>query len=69
MKVTRLNNGHRIELVMDKIKDYARYSLYQISRIIDGVKMPLYQECFSPIEIREIKNNGHKLKCWYEYIK
>jgi hypothetical protein len=69
MHVTRINDGHRVDLVLDKVKSYARFSLYQISKIVDGVKIPLYRETFTVREIREIFNNGHKLKCWYEYIK
>ena len=49
-------NGHRIELRLDKIKKYTRYSLYQVSKVVDGVKVPVYQECFSDFDVKRLTN-------------
>ena len=47
-------NGHRIELRLDKIKDYENYSLYQVSKVVNGEKIPVYQECFKDFDIKRL---------------
>lgn len=62
MKITKYMEGQIVELVIDKIKDYARFGLYQVSRVVDGVKTPLYKECFSDHQICEIVNNRYRVR-------
>ena len=59
MIVTKHAYDQVYELTFDKIKDYARYSMYQVSKVINGVKIPIYRECFSPTQINEIENNKY----------
>ena len=61
MKITKNINGYDVELILDKIKDYDRFSIYQVSRLVNGVKTPLYKECYSDFDICEIVNNDYKL--------
>ena len=61
MKITKYMEGQYIELVMDKIKDYARYSLYQVSKVVDGVKTPLYKECYSNHQMHELARNKYRI--------
>lgn len=61
MKITRLFNGHKIELFIEKIKDYPRHSLYQVYKLVNDVKVPVYQESFTNFELYEIAKNGYKI--------
>lgn len=62
MKITRLINGHRVELILEKIEEYERYSLYQVYKLVNGVKVPIRQECYTDFQINEIINDGYKLR-------
>lgn len=61
MKIIKNEQGLDIELVLDKIKDYERFSLYQVSKIVDGVKVPLYKECYADSELFTVEKNGGKI--------
>lgn len=62
IKITKYIGGRPIELVMDKIKDYTRYSLYQIYKVVNSVKIPVYKECFSIFDIIQLKRNNYIIK-------
>ena len=62
MKITKYMEGHYVELIIEKIRDYARYGLYQVYSVVDGVKKPLYKECFSDHQICEIINNRYSIR-------
>lgn len=62
MKITRLINGHRVELEIEKIKDYPRFGLYQVYKLVNGVRVPVHQESFTEFELNEIKRNGYKIR-------
>lgn len=62
IKITKYIGGRPIELVMDKIKDYTRYSLYQIYKVVNDVKIPVYKECFSIFDIIRLKRNNYVIK-------
>lgn len=59
MKITKHINGCAIELILDKIKNYHKFSMYQVSRMINGVKVPLYKQCYSDHQIQELERNGY----------
>lgn len=61
MKVTKYMEGQLVELVFDKIKNYGRYTMYQVSKVFNGVKTPLYRECFSDYQKKEIKRNNYRI--------
>ena len=61
MKITKYMNGCTIELILDKIKDYRRFGMYQVSRMINGVKKPLYRQCYSDHQLQELERNGYKI--------
>lgn len=52
MKLIKNIDGERVEFILDKLEDYGRHALYQVSRIINGVKVPCYKECFSKHDFR-----------------
>lgn len=60
-KITKMISGHRIELILEKIKEYPRFSMYQVYKMINGVKTPLRQETYTDFEIRELAKNGYCL--------
>lgn len=66
MKIIKYMEGLSIELIFDKIKKYDRYNLYQVSKLVNGVKMPLYKECFSKIQLAEIAKNRYKIRVEYD---
>lgn len=65
MEFNMLIGGQDIVLVLDKIKEYPRCTLYQVSTLEDGVKVPKYQECFSDTDIRSFINNGYRIPMSY----
>ena len=66
MTIIKKHNGHTIELIIDKIKeytkDYSKYAIYQVSKMINGKKVPLYKECFTDVDIQRIENNSYELE-------
>lgn len=66
MKLIKTVEGHDIELEIDKIEDHPRCDLYQVYRVVDGVKVPLYKECFSDYDINKLIENGCR---WNSYFK
>lgn len=58
MEVKKRIIGRTITLEFIKIKDYPRYSLYQVYKHKNGSYIPLYQTCLDKIQLREIKRNG-----------
>lgn len=50
-----------IELDLEKIKDYGRYTLYQVYRIDGEKRTPLYKESFTDAQIREIVLNDYSI--------
>ena len=61
MRVTREIQGHTIELELDVVKEFPRHTLYQVSKIVNGVKVPVRQESFTRFQLAEIVKNGYKL--------
>lgn len=59
MKIKKRVQGHDIELELVKIKDYPRYSLYQVCKLVNGKRIPLYQECYTQLQIKEIIRRGY----------
>lgn len=57
MKIHKRIHGEFVELELVKIKDYPRYSLYQIYKIENNQRIPLYKECYTDLQIREIIQN------------
>lgn len=57
MKIKKKVQGKEIELELVKIKDYPRYSLYQVYKLVNGKRIPLYQECYTKLQIEEIIKN------------
>ena len=45
----------KIELL--KVKNYTNYDLYQVFKIENNIRIPLYKECYSNIQMREIVRN------------
>lgn len=58
MRIIKTIQGVKIELEIEKIKDYPRYGLYQVYRPVNGKHIPLYKECYSNLQIREILEKG-----------
>lgn len=59
MKIKKRVQGHDIELEVVKIKDYPRYSLYQVYKIVNSKRIPLYKECYTQLQIKEIIRRGY----------
>lgn len=50
-----------VELELEEIKKYPRYSLYQVYKIVGDSKVPLYQECFTKLQIKTIILRNYKI--------
>ena len=66
MKIFKNVDGTIVELIVDKLEECFRgnvkYNICQVSKLVDGVKVPLYRECFSDSEIHKMESNGYKIK-------
>lgn len=59
MKIKKKVQGKTINLEFIKIKEYPKYSLYQVYKIIDKKRILLYKECYTDPQIREIIDKGY----------
>lgn len=62
MKVIKNVNGQVVQLEFIKIMKYPRYGVYQVYKLINGKRIPLYKECLTRQEIQEIINNENIIK-------
>lgn len=66
MKITKRVDGHIIELIIDPIEEYVNgnnsYWRCQVSKMVNGKKIPMYQECFSSLVMRDIENNCYQVE-------
>lgn len=61
MRIRKGAYSYEIRLV--KIKDYERFSLYQIYRIEGKEEIPIYKETFNKEQLELLKIKGVKRKC------
>lgn len=59
MNIKKRIQGMTVEIEFEKIKEYDKYDLYQVYRIKNGIRIPLYKECFTDMDLDLI----HKNKC------
>ena len=57
LKIKKKVQGQDIDLEIVKIKDYPRYSLYQVYKLVNGKRIPMYTECYTELQIQEIIKN------------
>ncbi len=62
MDINKQIEGHYITIALEKIKDYARFSLYQVYKIENKVKKPLYKECYSKSQMMELKRHHYRIR-------
>lgn len=61
MKITKNVQGKIVELKLVKIRDYSSYALYQVYRIISNKEIPIYRECYTELDIKEIMSKGNRI--------
>lgn len=54
MKIIKKVQGIRVDIELDKIKDYGSYALYQVYKIINEERIPLYKETYKNNELENI---------------
>lgn len=60
--------GVLIELGLELIKEYPRFNLYQVNRVVRDKKdkirgyVPFYNESFTSSQFQEIKNKNYLIK-------
>lgn len=54
MIIKKKVQGYTVELELVKIKDYGKYVLYQVYKIVNKKRIPLYKECYTKLQIQEI---------------
>lgn len=62
MDIDKQIQGHYITITLEKIKDYDRFSLYQVFRTDGESKKPLYKECYSKFQMDELKRNHYRIR-------
>ena len=58
MKIIKRVQGDNIELEIVKIKEYPRYSLYDVYKNVNGKRKFLYKQCYTKLQLNEIKAKG-----------
>lgn len=53
MKIHKIENGISIITEFIKIKEYERFSLYQVYLIQGNKKIPIYKECYTDMQLKE----------------
>ena len=59
MKLKKKVQYKEIELEMVLIKQYPRYGLYQIYLIENDKRIPIYQETYTKLQLKELKENDY----------
>ncbi len=54
MKILKRLQGEVIDLEFEKIRDYKKYSLYQVYKVVNGEKIKLYKQCYNDFDLKEI---------------
>ena len=62
MKFIKKVQGKEILMEILKIKNYGRYGLYQVYKIENNERIPLYQECYTKLDLKEIKSKGYRIE-------
>lgn len=58
MKIDKKVRGREIKLELELIKHYPTYDLYQIYRIDDNNRTPLYRETFTESQLQDVLNRN-----------
>lgn len=54
-----IKNGRIISSVeIELIREYERYGLYQVYRVKDGKRVPIYKETYTEAQLKEIRDNN-----------
>ena len=59
MKVKKDINGKLVELKLRKIQEYKTFSLYQVTKFVNGKEIATYRECYTPKQLNKIIENGN----------
>ena len=62
MKIIKKVQGQYVELELEKTKDYPNFSEYQVYKYKNGERIPLYKQCYTDFEIKELRRNGYKIE-------
>lgn len=47
--------GDIVDLKIEKIKSYPRFTLYQVYKIEKNKKIPVYKTCYTELQLKEIR--------------
>lgn len=59
MRIKKKVSGKWVDILMEKIKRYPRYTLYQCVNVTYGRYIPLYKETFTREQLKEIVKNKY----------
>jgi hypothetical protein len=59
MRIKKYVQGKWIDLELVKIKKYPRYTRYQVYKVVDNELIPVYTECYSDYQFRELMRNKY----------
>ena len=62
MKNTKINiernvYGDKIKLLIEKIKEYDKFTIYQVYKVDNNNKIPLYKESYTCEQLKEFMKN------------
>lgn len=47
-----------IELELEEIKEYQKFTLYQVYKIIGKEKISLYKTCYTKFQLQQLREQG-----------
>jgi len=59
MRIRKTIQGVTVELELEKIRDYPRFSLYQVYKIVKGKRIEAYKKCYTQLQILDIIKKGY----------
>ena len=62
MKIIKKESGVEVELKYDLIKKYATYNLYQVSKKVHGVYIPVYKETLTKLQMDRIRHKNYVIE-------
>jgi hypothetical protein len=59
MRIKKKVQGKWIDLELEIIKKYPRYTRYQVYKLVGNERIPAYTECYSNWQLVELAKNGY----------
>ena len=59
--IERTVYGDKIKLLIEKIKEYDKFTIYQVYKVDNNNKIPLYKESYTCEQLKEFMKNKQNI--------